>query len=46
MLSAIEPQKITIEPAAGFIQGTGNLHSFIVNGHYPDGSVRDLSREA
>jgi len=43
---AAGPQKITIDPAAGFILGTGSTHSVIVSGYYPDGSVRDLTRAA
>jgi len=44
--AAPPPEKITIAPSAGFINGPGNLHSFIVIGHYQDGSERDLTREA
>src|SRR2546423_1514928 len=44
--AAAELQKITLEPQAGFIAGVGNMHSFIVTGHYRDGSIRDLTRDA
>src|SRR4051812_4941503 len=37
--------RIQIEPEAGFIAGSGNFHSFVVSGHYADGSTRDLTRD-
>ena len=39
-------ERITLMPAAGFISGPGDSHAFVANGHYSDGSVRDLTREA
>ncbi|MEO7654014.1 MAG: DUF1553 domain-containing protein [Bryobacteraceae bacterium] len=44
--SAADLRKITIEPSAGFISGAGGSHTFVVSGHYSDGFVADLTREA
>ena len=43
---AAELLSISIDLPAGFIHGKGSLHSFIVTGHYQDGSRRDLTRTA
>ncbi|MFN0172356.1 MAG: DUF1553 domain-containing protein [Bryobacteraceae bacterium] len=45
-LSAADLVKIVVEPSAGYIHGTGGVHSFLVTGHYPDGTARDLTRQA
>jgi len=44
--SAADLRKITIEPTAGFISGVGGSHTFVVSGHYQDGFVADLTRDA
>ena len=44
--SIADLEKITIEPSAGFISGTGRSHTFVVSGRYRDGFVADLTREA
>lgn len=44
--SAADLRKIAIEPSAGFISGAGGSHTFVVSGHYQDGFVADLTREA
>jgi len=41
-----ELRKITIEPSAAFISGSGGTHTFVVTGHYEDGFMADLSRDA
>ncbi|HUQ93999.1 MAG TPA: DUF1553 domain-containing protein [Bryobacteraceae bacterium] len=44
--NAADLQKITIEPSAGFISGPGGSHRFVVSGHYQDGFLADLTRDA
>ncbi len=44
--SAADLQKITLEPSAAFITGAGGAHTFVISGHYKDGSVADLTRDA
>lgn len=41
-----ELTKITIDPAAAFAAGAGSSHQFVVTGHFQDGFVADLTREA
>lgn len=39
-------RRIALEPSAGFINGVGGQHAFVLSGYYQDGSARDLTRQA
>jgi hypothetical protein len=44
--TGIRPNRITVFPERPLLNGVGDVQQLIVIAHYPDGSTRDVTREA